>query len=210
MRKDTLEREKLELEVNRLKQPWYKNIDFWKSAIPALTVIATVILSFVFGLFDLQKRELEIDKKQLVYDIKTFKDVKDSINEVIKSLNYSADSIQNYYRGYTQKLENDKKKSKIFNDNIINALRKDTSEIKNLRNVLEQYSTNLNANINHSQTLQTIINRKNDQIYKQQLKIDSLEKRIEAGKIFWLGPGINRWRHSDKDTTGVIYYFDER
>jgi exonuclease VII small subunit len=92
-----LERTKIQLEIDRLRRPWYRNLDFYKTLIPSLAAILTVLFAFFSGFLDKRKLELEIDKKQLIYDISTFTHTRDSLydayNEKVGELNQTVQEL---------------------------------------------------------------------------------------------------------------------
>lgn len=74
-----LELEKISLEIVELKKSWWKKVEYLRIIIPSLLALISILLAFNSGLVDLSKKELEIEKKQLVYDISKFNDRKDSL-----------------------------------------------------------------------------------------------------------------------------------
>ncbi|MCX6319112.1 MAG: hypothetical protein NTW29_17675 [Bacteroidetes bacterium] len=97
---DTLQKRKLELEIRKLNTPWWYNIEFWKTVIPTIAVLATLYFTFGKGIMDREKSKLELQKEQLKLEILQFqmqkKTIEDSIQKIIGDrafYQHQADSI---------------------------------------------------------------------------------------------------------------------
>jgi hypothetical protein len=72
MTKEELEKNKLELEIRKLRIRWYMNLEFWKVSIPTLAILISLYFTFGKGILDSEKTKLEIQKEQLRLDITRF------------------------------------------------------------------------------------------------------------------------------------------
>ena len=87
MDKETLEKEKLKLEIDELKRKPYKKIQFWTVILPSLVALITLLFwTLPSGLLDAKYENLKLEKNTLTRDIRDFKAEKDSLIENLKSL----------------------------------------------------------------------------------------------------------------------------
>lgn len=121
--KQELEKEKLQLEIAKLKTHWFKNIELWKVAIPTLAIIVSLYFTFGKGALDAQKDKLEIQKEQLKLEILTFenqkkeltnsislsKDELNQTNENVIELRLMSDSLKRQVGFYKKKIDNQAK-----------------------------------------------------------------------------------------------------
>ncbi len=85
--KEELERLKLELEIQKLKDPWWKNPAYILAALPTLLAILTLAYGFANGYFQAtatklenQKHDLQIEKDKLEADVKEFTAKRDDLS----------------------------------------------------------------------------------------------------------------------------------
>lgn len=88
-RLESLQESKLEKELEVLNRPWYKNVEYYKILVPITIGLLSFIVAFQTGLIDREKKDLEITKKRLSYDIVKFNDKKDSLNTLYQDLKNS-------------------------------------------------------------------------------------------------------------------------
>ncbi len=88
-----LEAEKLQLEINELRNPFYKRIDFWKAIFPMLAIIATIIVTFCTGILDARMEILSSKKSKLELEILQFDTLKVKILNEIKILRNTKNSL---------------------------------------------------------------------------------------------------------------------
>src|SRR5688572_5240612 len=87
---DDLNKEKISLEIEKLKSPWYKNLELWKTIIPTVAILLSLYFAFGKGTLDSQKERLELQKEQLKLEILTFENQK---NEISKSITTSKEEL---------------------------------------------------------------------------------------------------------------------
>jgi hypothetical protein len=87
---DELNKEKISLEIEKLRSPWYKNLELWKIVIPTVAILLSLYFTFGKGMLDSQKERLELQKEQLKLEILTFENQK---NEILKSITNSKDEL---------------------------------------------------------------------------------------------------------------------
>ncbi|QNS42563.1 hypothetical protein H0S70_06275 [Chryseobacterium manosquense] len=130
MSKESLEIQKLKLEIKKLNLPFWKNLEFWKVAFPTIAVIASLYFTFGKGLIDSEKAKLEIQKEQLKLDITRFEMKKDELSKTI----VVKDSVKNRLQIQIENYEKYKKslldKIEILNNSLGNS----RNEINNLNN----------------------------------------------------------------------------
>jgi hypothetical protein len=80
---EELEKEKLLLEIKKLKKPWYSNLEFWKVTIPTVAILASLYFAFGRGILDTEKSKLEAQKEQLKLEIVQFEIQKKEISHEI-------------------------------------------------------------------------------------------------------------------------------
>src|ERR1700743_3280751 len=68
----SLEDQKLELEIEALKKPWYKKPEFLSISINLFIGIATAGILYFNGAFDFKNLELKIEREKLEQDISKF------------------------------------------------------------------------------------------------------------------------------------------
>ena len=73
------ERTKIDLEIAQLQKKWYKDLEFYKVAIPALAIFISLLFTYMSGILDVEKSKLELQKEQLSLDIRKFELKKDSL-----------------------------------------------------------------------------------------------------------------------------------
>lgn len=74
--KEELEREKLLLEIQKLKDPWWKNPAYILAGLPTMLAILTLIYGFTNGYFQATAIKLENQKHALQADINKFSELK--------------------------------------------------------------------------------------------------------------------------------------
>lgn len=130
MSKESLEIQKLKLEIKKLNLPFWKNLEFWKVAFPTIALIASLYFTFGKGLIDSEKAKLEIQKEQLKLDITRFEMKKDELSKTI----VVKDSLKNRLQIQIENYEKYKKslldKIEILNKSLGNS----RNEINNLNN----------------------------------------------------------------------------
>jgi hypothetical protein len=105
-----LEEEKIRLEINNLRKPFFKKISFWSSISPILVGAFAILWAFLSGWFDNQNDLLEIKKENLKYDISVFEKDKDSLQFQMEKLNFQIDSLNIVYNKINLQY------NKLFND----------------------------------------------------------------------------------------------
>lgn len=126
--KETLEKEKLKLEIVELRRHWLVRNPVYLSILFNFLVVGfTGLWTFKSGILDVRKENLELDKKALVLDIKEFHAKKDSIamqyNRAIDSLNLlkkilktkEIELAKNYKKLEVQNIDRLKTKDEIIN-----------------------------------------------------------------------------------------------
>jgi chromosome segregation ATPase len=102
---DDLEKEKLNLEIELLKKPWFKNIEFWKVIIPTFAILVSLYFTFGRGILDSEKSKLEAQKEQLKLEIAQFEIKKQGISKEILSKDSVRVKLQSQINDYSsQKL----------------------------------------------------------------------------------------------------------
>jgi hypothetical protein len=91
--KEDLEREKLLLEIQQLKDPWWKKPAYMLAALPTLLAALSLIYGFANGYFQAtavklenQKHDLQIEKDRLQTEVKEFTAKRDELNRQNKEL----------------------------------------------------------------------------------------------------------------------------
>lgn len=104
MNMEDLQEQKLQLEINKLNadldklnNSWYKSADFWKSIVPPFLTTAAVLASLYFtigrSVLDDEKRKLELQKEQLKLEIMQFEGVKIDIQKQISLSKYDEQTL---------------------------------------------------------------------------------------------------------------------
>lgn len=101
--KDDLEKEKLELEVRDMKRHWaLKNF-------PSVATVVVTLFGGVYalytGLFDIERRSLELQKEQLQHDIREFTVTKDSLMQTNASLVARSQALLDTSLAYRQQVD---------------------------------------------------------------------------------------------------------
>jgi hypothetical protein len=119
-----LEKEKLSLEIAKLKVHWLRNLEFWKVTIPTIAILFSLYFTFGKGLLDSQKEKLEIQKELLKLEILTFENQKkeltisiatsteelDRTNEKIFQQRLISDSLNRQVKAFQNKLSDQEKR----------------------------------------------------------------------------------------------------
>lgn len=92
--RERLETEKLLIEIEQLKRPWYKKLDIYQILLPSSIALISVGYAIFSGFLDLTRKDLEIEKKQLIYDIDKFNDRKDELNAEYDSIKLAYATVQ--------------------------------------------------------------------------------------------------------------------
>lgn len=100
MSKEKLEAEKLNLEIKKLKQPWYRNIELWKIIIPTVAIVVSLYFTFGKGLLDSEKQKLEIQKEQLKLEILQFEKKRSDIIDSIALKDVERQQLINLINNY--------------------------------------------------------------------------------------------------------------
>jgi len=88
-----LEEQKLRLEIAEIEKPWYKNLDFWKTVIPTVAIIASLYFTVGQGVIDFEKRKLELQKEQLKLEVLQFEGTKKDVQKEISALSKEKESV---------------------------------------------------------------------------------------------------------------------
>lgn len=161
-----LELEKLKLEINKLRLPWYKNLIFWKTAIPTLAILASLYFTFGRGIVDAQKEKLGIQKEQLKLEILQFEKQKKNVQKDISeaeleleskefelykmnsTLDSLSDRIEFYkkeiysYKNQIERLAKDRKLDREFYTNeLLNQYKLENRRAKEKRKHLSKISS---------------------------------------------------------------------
>jgi hypothetical protein len=98
--KEDLEREKLILEIQQLKNPWWKKPAYVLAALPTLLAVLSLIYGFANGYFQAtatklenQKHDLQVQKDKLEADIKEFSTRRDELEQTNKELKMQVDNL---------------------------------------------------------------------------------------------------------------------
>lgn len=116
---EDLEKQKLQLEILRLKLPWYKSIEFWKIIIPTMAVILSLYFTFGQGILDTRKEKLELQKEQLKLEIIQFQQTKAELKNSILFSSKELDSIKTVIVNYKEREKQLSNKIKRYEANII-------------------------------------------------------------------------------------------
>lgn len=106
-----LENEKLRLEITELKKPWWRKFEFYRLMVPLVLGLFSLIYAFSSGLIDVQKRELELTKRELKFEIEGIKTEK-------KKVAASKDSIDKVVSLKEKELDNLKGELLFLNDSL--------------------------------------------------------------------------------------------
>lgn len=150
MSKEILEEEKLRLEIQKLRQKWYRNLEYWKIILPTLALLLSLYFAYQKGWLDIEKRSLEVDKKTLLLDIKEFQTQKALIENqrsiAIKdlyNLRIERDTLSFNYNSTLIKLNSLLKEKDSLNSNI-KALKQSTDKFILLANSAKLETKRLN------------------------------------------------------------------
>jgi hypothetical protein len=141
--KEELERLKLEIEIKKLKDPWWKNPAYILAALPTLLAVLTVAYGFANGYFQAtatklenQKHDLQIEKDKLEADIKEFTEKRDNLSRWNAAL---IDEIQKKEQTLKQRDAEHE-----FFQGIVKEAKKLGEENKNLKAEIENLRQNRN------------------------------------------------------------------
>ena len=94
--KEELERIKLELEIRKLKDPWWKNPAYILAALPTMLAVLSLIYGFANGYFQAtatklenQKHDLQLEKDKLEADLKTIAATKEALTHQVEELEHT-------------------------------------------------------------------------------------------------------------------------
>ncbi|MCW8962116.1 MAG: hypothetical protein OQK29_11170 [Ignavibacteriaceae bacterium] len=122
--KEQLEIEKLKLEIENGKKPFYKKLSFYSYLSPVAVSIAAIIFSIWSGFFENESKLLDLRKENLKHEINLFVLQKDSLLTTVTILKKERDSI--YYENNKLKTQNGKLESLsnelTVNQNVLNKL----------------------------------------------------------------------------------------
>jgi peptidoglycan hydrolase CwlO-like protein len=104
--KEELERLKLELEIRKLKDPWWKNPAYILAALPTMLAVLTLIYGFTNGYFQAmavklenQKHDLQVEKDKLQAEVedkeRKVEEVNDRLGEVEKEWSRVEEQMRN-------------------------------------------------------------------------------------------------------------------
>ncbi len=127
--KDSLELEKLRLEISRLQSRWWQQPTFLGIFIPAIVGLVTLWLSFPKELLDVRWERLELQRDLLERDIREYTLQKDSLFATNTRLEWDLDSLQKKISESEQvlvKYENDREQLQ----GAIRELRTETTALK--------------------------------------------------------------------------------
>ena len=92
--KEILEREKLALEIEQLKQPWWKKPTYILAALPTLLAVVSVIYGFANGYFQAAAIKLENQKRDVEVQIRVLQEERQSLEKYINGLNFSSKELR--------------------------------------------------------------------------------------------------------------------
>lgn len=184
------EQEKLKLEIENLRKPWYKNFEFWKVVIPTIAILVSLYFTFGKGIIDSQKEKLEVQKAQLKLEITQFEirrgQIKEDVDSIekqlirkeyeLKTLNNSLDSISNKVAFYKKELSSSKDQ--------INRISKKSQKDKSyfLSQVKEEYNQKKEVLNKEQEYLMTISDLRSD-LRGSQAENDFLKGRFNLSKM---------------------------
>lgn len=187
---EQLEKTKLELEIKKLKAPWYSNIEFWKVIIPTIAILVTLYFTVGQGLLDSEKRKLELQKEQLKLEILQFEGTKSDIQKDILNISTQRKDLENKVSLLTFK--------KDSLDKVIQSLIKQTkgllSENKTIKNnsirdknfyqaeIKKQYELD-KSRLKELANLKGSNNRQRTKIAELSAQLDFLNKRVKLSEI---------------------------
>lgn len=96
--KQTLEEEKLRLEIKRLNRKWWSDREHLRTIVTLATTLGiafiTAGIAYYNGLFDVKRERLENDRTLLKIEIAEFQDIRDDIKATNDSLRNESDSLR--------------------------------------------------------------------------------------------------------------------
>ena len=133
--KEQLEIEKLKLEIQNEKKPFYKKISFYSYLSPVAVSIVAIVFSISSGFFENESKLLDLRKENLRNEISLFEKKKDSLLTSINELKNERDSIYKENKNLKSqniKLELLSKKLTLNQSKLNNIIKdiKDSVEIK--------------------------------------------------------------------------------
>ncbi|GAB3812271.1 hypothetical protein GCM10028895_03130 [Pontibacter rugosus] len=123
---EDLQKLKLELEIQKLKTPWYTSPEFWKVIIPTVAALVTLYFTFGRGIIDSEKLRLEIQKETLKLEITQFEIKK---NDLIKSITQK-DSIKQDLENQLKSIRTEKSSLTQRIISLKNDINKSQGELK--------------------------------------------------------------------------------
>lgn len=85
--KDDLERQKLLLEIEQLRQSWWKKPTYVLAALPTVLAFGTLLVGFLTGYFQATATKLENQKRDIEKQIEQFNAQKQELDRQVKELN---------------------------------------------------------------------------------------------------------------------------
>jgi len=134
--KEQLEFEKLKLEIENERKPFYKKLSFYSYLSPVAVSIAAIIFSISTGFFENESKLLDLRKENLKNEISLFVMQKDSLLSAVDLLKAERDSI--YYDNNNLKEQN--KELKLL-----------SNELTLNQNELNQYIKNIEDSVYNKQ-----------------------------------------------------------
>ena len=84
--RELYEIEKMKIELEKLKSPWYKKTGNWHLIISTFFALGTLFLLIKIGAFDLSAKEMESRRTNLQNDIKKYSNQKAVLQDAIDSM----------------------------------------------------------------------------------------------------------------------------
>jgi hypothetical protein len=94
--REMLEREKLTLEIEQLKQPWWRKPPYILAALPTLLAIVSLIYAFANGYFQEVAIKLENQRHDLEREIKVFTKEKEELMAQIKAFDQQKEDLTRF------------------------------------------------------------------------------------------------------------------
>lgn len=176
---EELEKRKIQLEISKLKTPWYKNLEFWKVFIPTIAILASLYFTVGQGVIDFEKRKLELQKEQLKLEILQFSITKKEIDESIKSSSKNETELINRISDLNEKKDSLTK--------IVQSLFKDQSLLKAQNRSLTDahakdksfYQEELRKQYNNEKNYLDTLSKEAGENFQLKLTIASLAAEVE-------------------------------
>lgn len=150
--RERLEVEKLQIEIQNLRKPWWKRAEFLSMGLTGIIAILSLFYAFSTGILDAKSERLELQKAKLEREITLFEQRRDTLieeNARLRQLMFSSkDSLVSLLFGYQASSDSMKKKlSRLESEKqrLAEIERVYLTDKGNAQNLIDQYKKALQA-----------------------------------------------------------------